>query len=446
VTSFEDLHWESLRLVKKHLYRRLATPLNNALGRLAIARHVTDPAEAREQYRRVEYNLEIALNLVKAWAALVHVMNGGTIRRSQRRQLTPGSFPAWLVEHLNTQTAILVEHTQPVVVHPETFYESMLLMCLITAGAGTLKKLTTGDAPNDDTTIWIRAVFEPPAAGPFASLSDLYQRFNTPTPAEQELMFQLQALQEFCRINGATLRLQNNKRTGEQALAASIPAAIRSGFPVATSAQGSADETQETTVAHLLNNLAAQPTNGSKKAVEEVENLPGTRILPSSALHEGMSERLEEIPEAADEVENASDTLIVPPPDFRKELLARAKEAGVDTDSSDPDEVENESDTLIVPPPDFRKQLAQQLEAGSKPDVPAPEPRRPGTGPFTRPPAPGVIEVVEPENASDTLIVPPPDYKRRQGLSHPLSKPSSHYSDAATSEKPEGQDKPVSTE
>ena len=132
MTSFEDLHWESLRLVKKHLYRRLATPLNNALGRLAIARHVTDPAEAREQYRRVEYNLEIALNLVKAWAALVHVMNGGTIRQSQRRQLIPGGIPAWLVEHLNTQTAVLVEHTQPVVVHPETFYESVLLMCLIT--------------------------------------------------------------------------------------------------------------------------------------------------------------------------------------------------------------------------------------------------------------------------------------------------------------------------
>jgi hypothetical protein len=62
VITFEDLHWDSLRLVKKHLYRRLATPLNNALGRLAIARHVTDPAEAREQYRRVEYNVEIALN------------------------------------------------------------------------------------------------------------------------------------------------------------------------------------------------------------------------------------------------------------------------------------------------------------------------------------------------------------------------------------------------
>jgi hypothetical protein len=88
MTTYPDLHWDSLRFVKTHLYRRLATPLNNALGRLAIARHVNDPAEAREQYRRVEQNLEIALNLVKAWAALIHVKSGGTIRQAQYRQIT----------------------------------------------------------------------------------------------------------------------------------------------------------------------------------------------------------------------------------------------------------------------------------------------------------------------------------------------------------------------
>jgi hypothetical protein len=442
VTTFEDLHWESLRLVKKHLYRRLATPLNNALGRLAIARHVTDPAEAREQYCRVEHNVEIALNLVKAWAALVHVMGGGVVRQSQRRQLTPGSFPAWLIEHLNTQTAFQVEHTLPVVVHPETFYESLLLMCLITAGAGTLKKLTTGDAPNDDTTIWIRASFEPPASGPFTSLGDLYQRFNTPMPAEQELMFQLQALQEFCRINGATLRLQNNRRTGEQALAASLPAGVRSGVAVAAPAQATADETQEATVAHLLRGLAGQPANGSKKTAEEVENLPETRILPPLESH-GQPEQAST---AHEEVENKSETLIVPPPNFREQLLARAREAGPDTGSPTSDNIENRSETLIVPPPDFHKQLEQQFDAESNPTTQAPGARRFGTGPFNRPPGPGVIEVIEPENASDTLIVPPPDYKRRLELSRPMSKPSSRYADSGQSEKSEGQNKPASAE
>jgi hypothetical protein len=440
VTTFEGLHWESLRLVKKHLYRRLATPLNNALGRIAIARHVTDPSEVREQYRRVEYNVEIALNLVKAWAALVHVMGGGTIRQSQRRQLMPGSLPAWLIEHLNTQTACVVEHTQPVMVHPETFYESMLLMCLITAGAGTLKRLVTSDAPNDDTTIWIRAVFAPPASGPFASLGDLYRRLDTPTPTEQELMFQLRALQEFCRINGMTLRLQNNRRTVEQALAASVPAVVRSGILVSAPGEASADETQETMVEHLMN----QPANGSNKTAEKVENLPEDRIPSVSDMHKRLSERLEDLPEAAAEVENKSDTLIVPPPNFREELLARARESEQDVGNPKPDRVENKPETLIVPPPDFGTRLAQQLDTEPESDAPVPEPRRPGTGPFTRPPAPGVIEVVEPENASDTRIVPPPDYQRRLGLSHPLSKHSSHYS--GKGDKSEGQDKSTSTE
>ncbi len=438
--TFEDLHWDSLRLVKKHLYRRLATPLNNALGRLAIARHVTDPAEAREQYRRVEYNVEIALNLVKAWAALVHVKGGGTIRQAQRRQITPGSFPAWLIEHLNTQTAFLVEHTQPVIVHPETFYESLLLMCLITAGAGTLKKLMTGDAPNDDTAIWIRAIFEPPASGPFASLGELYRRFNTQTAAEQELMFQLQVLQELCLINGITLRLQNNRRTGEQSLAASVPAAARGVIPATAHAPAAADETQETMVANLLHRLTPQPSNGNQHVPEEMENRSETRILPPLDFHGRIPARPKELPEAPDEVENKSETLIVPPPDFRQQLLARAQEAEKDAHSPELPEVENKSDTLIVPPPNFRERLAQQLAAESKPDTSAPEARRPGTGPFNRPPSPGVIEVVEPENASDTVIVPPPDYKRRLGL----SKPNSHYS--AGGEKSDRQDKPASAE
>jgi hypothetical protein len=57
-----------------------------------------------------------------------------------------------------------------------------------------------------------------------------------------------------------------------------------------------------------------------------------------------------------------------------------------------------------------------------------------------------VIEVIEPENASDTLIVPPPDYKRRLELSRPMSKPSSRYADSGQSEKSEGQNKPASDE
>jgi hypothetical protein len=375
MTTYQDLHWDSLNFVKKNLYRRLATPLNNALGRLAIARHVNDPAEAREQYRRVEQNLEIALNLVKAWAALIHVKSGGTIRPAQRRQIAPDGFPAWLVEYLNTQTVFRIEHTLPVLVHPETFYESMLLLGLIGAGVGTLKKLVTCDAPDDDHAIWIRAIFEPPSSGPYAGLSAMFKRFSTP---EQDMMFQLQVLQEFLRINGAALKLQNNRRSGEQALAASLPAAsaIAPSVPAEVSVSSSLSA-QNTTA-----KPAEKPANGAQRSAPA----PGA-------------------------VENRSETLIVPPPDFRARLAARSEtspEAGVPTGG-----VENKSETLRVPPPGLRERLAARVDTESKPEPPT---RPPGTGSFDCPPEPGVIEIIEPENASDTLIVPPPDYQRRLGL------------------------------
>ncbi len=36
MTKYQDLHWSSINFLKNHLYRRIASPLNAALGRLAI--------------------------------------------------------------------------------------------------------------------------------------------------------------------------------------------------------------------------------------------------------------------------------------------------------------------------------------------------------------------------------------------------------------------------
>jgi hypothetical protein len=380
MTTYQDLHWDSLRFVKTHLYRRLATPLNNALGRLAIARHVNDPAEAREQYRRVEQNLEIALNLVKAWTALIHVKSGGTIRQTQYRQIAPGGFPAWLVDYLTTQTAFRIGHTLPVLVHPETFYESLLLLSLIGAEVGTRKELVTCDTPDEDSTIRIRVIFEPPSSGPYAGLGALYKRLDAQN--QPDIMFDLQVLQEFMRINGAGLKLQNNRRSGEQALAASLPAA--SAFAPLLRGLGHVSEKKNTA------GPAEKPTNGTPRTA-------------------GIS----------GEVENRSETLIVRPPDFDERLRTSAGESDSESaarTSARADEVENRSETLIVPPPNLHERLAAPADAESRPEVQASETRTPGTGPFSQPPEPGVIEVVEPENASDTLIVPPPDYRRRLSL------------------------------
>ena len=143
-------------------------------------------------------------------------------------------------------------------------------MGLIGAGVGTLKKLTTGDTPDEENTVWMRAIFDPPSSGPYTSLGAMFKRFGGASSSAQEIMFQLLVLQELLRINGATLRLQNNRRSGEQALSATFPAALgveEIGADVFESIHefslvgprtgASSDETQETMLAHLMRDTEA---------------------------------------------------------------------------------------------------------------------------------------------------------------------------------------------
>ncbi|NDJ75855.1 MAG: hypothetical protein GYB65_06325, partial [Chloroflexi bacterium] len=182
MTTFQELHWDSIKFLKDHLYRRLASPLNNALGRLAIAQHVDNPDEADAQFRRVEQSLEIALNLIKAWAALIHVQSGGEIHDHQRRVIAPDGLPPWLVDYLNMRTALRIEHTLPLFVHIESLYEMLLSMCQLGSTVGTLKLMSLTDAKGDPESVWVRAVFEPPPSGTYRSLNRLVSDLKDSNP------------------------------------------------------------------------------------------------------------------------------------------------------------------------------------------------------------------------------------------------------------------------
>jgi hypothetical protein len=223
--DYQDLHWPSLNFLKNHLYRRIASPLNSALGRLAIAQHINDPAAAKEQFKRIEMSLEIALNLIKAWAALIHVQAGGVIRDFQRRQITPASIPSWLVNYLSSQTTVRFDHSEPIFVHPETFYESLILLCQIGGAVGNLKHLSSANATGKYKGVWVRAVFEPPKAGPYASLSKLVESLDLDNPADRDTAIQMQVLGGLMRINQMRFTLQNNIQSNEQALSALLPPA-----------------------------------------------------------------------------------------------------------------------------------------------------------------------------------------------------------------------------
>jgi hypothetical protein len=330
MTTYPTLDWNSLDFVRSHLYRRLTPPLTHALGRLSVAQLMGSQGDSPEQIRRAGYSLEMALNLVKAWSALVHVKSGQKIQDDQRRWITPTTLPPWLVEYLNTQTAFKAQFQQTLLVHAETFFESLIMMAEIGTSAGALKMLLLDDAKTGG--VWVRAVFDPPSSGAYTGLSALFQRLDSPDPAERERLTQLLVLQDLCTINGVCLRMQTNMNTGEQALAVQFAAhdageSVPCGEPL-----------QEITAAEQTQ-TAALPT-----------------LTPA---------------------EIAPETLIVPPPGLHEALLAMTEH----------------------PAP-----LAAAAQEG--PSFAAPEAP-------TEPPKSAGIEFVEPQNPSDTLIIPPLELRRR---------------------------------
>jgi hypothetical protein len=411
MTTYKGLHWESIRFLKDHLYRRIASPLNNALGRLAIAQHVEGADVAQEQYRHVARSLEITLNLVKAWAALIHVESGGVIQDSQRRPLLPDALPEWLVEHLNSQTAFRAEHSQPVFAHPETFYESLILVCEIVARVGSLKCLALSNAPGETPGVWLRAVFQPPESGPYASLNKLIADLDQENPLERDTAIQLQVMAGFMRINRAHFTLQNNTQTGEQALAARLPTTHIAGQPAAPAP-----------AVEIITPPNGNETKGQKDLYESVKH--GLEDAPPdarSSLTQLVRVQLDDqAPKAEPDRDTAGQEATSGPmgetedkPILSGPVLARTPRDLEPPDALSPDQAEADDPSKhtisgpVLAPRSQRAPSAPLVPSESERAAPAPD-------------DPGEVE-----NASETLIVPPPDFRQRFELALSSGEPPS---------------------
>ncbi len=416
MTTYQDLHWDSLNFVKTHLYRQVATPLDHALGRLAIADHVGRGELSLEQFQHTAYSVEIALNLLRAWAALIHVKSGGTIRPDQRHTLAAGAWPGWLVDRLKTQTTVQIDYTRPLTVHPETFYHSLLLLCDVCAAIGTLKQLVVANANHGQIGVWVRAVFSPPPTGAYKGLGDIVKHLESGA-SDHDMAVQLHVAVSLLEINGASLKVQNNTETGDQALAALLPVQ-----------QAVADHAEKSTgslYAHLARELgepspAQEPVQdqGALSESDEPSSAGKPRLtrpvlaptpeapgLLLAALHGAL-------PDDESDVENKPETRIVPPPDRDEHLAAALDDAdptAPEPESPEPGGVENKPETDAS---------ADTPETESAPDD-APTAVSPGASPGAA--DADVIEVVTVENAPDTLIVPPPDFRRRLITLRPVS-------------------------
>lgn len=225
MTGYQDLHWGSIQFLHDHLYRRLVSPLNVAMGRLDIARHVAGHEDASAQYELVSHSLEMTFNLIKAWGVLVHVESGGVMPDDQRHRVAPEDLPEWLMLALGDRVDVYIEYTAPVLVHAEVFYESLQLLCQITGTVGRLQQLVLEDALGDEGGFWARAIFEPPPTRTYTSLRSLLDGLDNGDPLEQDIEAQIRVLGALMKINRGRLTLQNNPRTGVQALAAWFPVA-----------------------------------------------------------------------------------------------------------------------------------------------------------------------------------------------------------------------------
>jgi hypothetical protein len=405
----QDLHWDSLIVLKDHLYRQLITPLSQVSGCLETAQRADSADTLKEQVRRAVQGVKMALNTVKTWTALIEVKNGGTLAR---RLVPADGLPQWLVDYLGAQTAFQAAHTQPVLVNAETFYTSLILTCQIGGRIGTLKSLATSDSRDGRGGIWVRAVFDPPPSGPYRGMHGLLTRLDAKNGDEPGAANQVQLLQLLLEINGGSLKVQNNIHTGEQALAARLPAVPTAvpGAPPAT-ASTAAPAAQPQAPAKL----AEAPQTGAARPVGEPEAkfAEPEPVKDGQAGTESKAESTDKLPEhpapvagtdptqtGAGDVENASETLIIPPPGLHERLAASHPEAKPTlAQTGDADEA---PETLIVPPPSLHERLA-----ASRPEA-----------------RPALAQTGDADDAPETLVLPPLGlHERLAALADAESKP-----------------------
>jgi|GEM_PF-1704737 hypothetical protein len=220
-TSYHNLHWDSIKRVKDYLYQQLVPVLEDASSRLSTAER-SELARGRESLRPISHRLAMARNTLAAWAALITVESGGSIPQAKRLPVAASALPEWLTEHIRFHTTLTVEYTRPIFVHPEVFFESLLLLAKTGDEIGALLQVTLTDAPESPRGVWLRAIFVPPVRGAYSGMSTLLAALS----ARQDMgdaAFRLQVTGGLMKLNGSRLVLQNNRKTGEQALAALLP-------------------------------------------------------------------------------------------------------------------------------------------------------------------------------------------------------------------------------
>ena len=209
--KYEDIHWISLDTVRQYLFTRIGTPLQCAIEQASVSQNATIK------------HLKTAQNTLDAWTALVRWKRDAASIEEEYKDIDLHQMPAWLTAHFEQQCPIKFEQERAVRVHPPVFYEGLQLLATLAQSAGKLAHIMVSDASTPREGVWIRFVFTPAASTNYQSkltiMDKMTERFG------QTIPLQFALIADLLEINETRFSLQNNTRTGHQALAVLAPEA-----------------------------------------------------------------------------------------------------------------------------------------------------------------------------------------------------------------------------
>ncbi len=199
VIEYQNLHWESLDFINRHLYQRIRTTLLN------LSTENTLPH----------------LNVLETWSALIRWKTKGEINEEAFQALAPQQIPTWLIDDLNQRAVLKLEHSKTINVHPHTFFEAVLILVSIAEAVGKLNYIMLNDATAPREGVWLRIVYMPPEGKGYASKTAIGDHLRS-----NDILFNsLPMVADLFALNKTRFGLQNNTRTGHQAFAVLLPAA-----------------------------------------------------------------------------------------------------------------------------------------------------------------------------------------------------------------------------
>lgn len=223
--DYKTLKWDTLEFVKDYLFRRLADPLTKAISSVEQTKNAGEKEQAQISLNMIEAQRDLAVSqcLIKAWSTLIEWKNGAAIPEENRQTLAPQQLPSWLLDYLAQRAVIKFEQTHYLYVHPEVFYESVMLLVAVTEKIGKLSHIMLNDAAPPRAGVWLRVVFEAPKDSAYPSKLAVLDRVDTKKPEHRHMPLEFAVVEDLFEYNNCRISLQNNTRTGHQAFAVLLP-------------------------------------------------------------------------------------------------------------------------------------------------------------------------------------------------------------------------------